>query len=92
MIRFLVVILVLAGAALLFAQTKKSDKAAAAASPTPAKSAGPDEIKGKPKSTASGVQYWDTKVGTGKEATTGRMPSGNTCRLRSAAQSLEVRR
>ena len=72
MIRFLVVILVLAGAALLFAQAKKSDKAAVAASPAPAKPAGPDEIKGKPKSTASGVQYWDTKVGTGKEATTGR--------------------
>ena len=78
MLRLLVVIVMLAGAAFLFAQTKKSDKAAPAASPAPtaspapAKAAGPDQTTGKPKSTASGVEYWDTKVGTGKEATTGR--------------------
>jgi FKBP-type peptidyl-prolyl cis-trans isomerase FkpA len=72
MLRFLVVIVVLAGAALLFAQTKKPAQAPAAVSPTPAKPAGPDQISGKPKTTASGVYYWDTKVGTGKEATVGR--------------------
>jgi FKBP-type peptidyl-prolyl cis-trans isomerase len=73
MLRFVLFIVVLAGAAFLFAQTKKSDKAPAAATPSPAavKRNGPDDISGKPKSTPSGVEYWDTKVGTGKTATTG---------------------
>ena len=78
MLRLVLVIVVLAGAAFLFAQTKKSDKPAAAATPSPAAAAkrnGPDEISGKPKSTPSGVEYWDTNVGTGKEATNGRKVS-----------------
>jgi len=73
MLRIIVAVVVLACGAFLFAQTKNSDKPASSApSPAAAKPAGPDEIKGKPKSTASGVEYWDTKVGTGKEATPGR--------------------
>jgi len=77
MLRLVLVIVVLAGAAFLFAQTKKTDNAAPAATPSPAaaKRNGPDDISGKPKSTPSGVQYWDTKVGTGKEATAGRKVS-----------------
>jgi FKBP-type peptidyl-prolyl cis-trans isomerase FkpA len=75
--RLVLVVVVLAGTALLFAQTKKSAKPAASPTPAPAaaKSKGPDDISGKPKSTPSGVNYWDTKIGTGKEATTGRSVS-----------------
>ena len=32
----------------------------------------PTKVEGKPKSTASGVQYWDLKVGTGATAATGK--------------------
>lgn len=73
MLRLIVVLMLLAGAALLFAQTKKSAKPTASPAPAPAaKRTGPDSISGKPKNTPSGVNYWDTKIGTGKEATNGR--------------------
>ena len=32
----------------------------------------PTKVEGKPKSTASGVQYWDLKVGTGATAANGK--------------------
>jgi FKBP-type peptidyl-prolyl cis-trans isomerase len=32
----------------------------------------PTKVDGKPKTTASGVQYWDLKVGTGATATNGK--------------------
>jgi len=32
----------------------------------------PTKVEGKPKSTASGVQYWDLKAGTGVTATNGK--------------------
>jgi FKBP-type peptidyl-prolyl cis-trans isomerase FkpA len=75
MLRLVLVLVVLAGTALLFAQTKKSATPAASPAPAVAKSKGPDAISGKPKSTPSGVNYWDTKIGTGKEAITGRSVS-----------------
>lgn len=75
MLRLVLVLVVLAGTTLLFAQTKKSAKPAASPAPAAAKKSGPDDISGKPKTTPSGVSYWDTKVGTGKEATTGRSVS-----------------
>jgi peptidylprolyl isomerase len=56
-------ILMLTLSTVLLAQTKK---------PTPPKAerkpAGPTKVSGKPVTTASGLQYWDIKVGTGAVA------------------------
>src|SRR6476659_114722 len=47
----------------LLAQTKKSAPPKAEKKP-----AGPTKVSGKPVTTASGLQYWDIKVGTGAVA------------------------
>jgi FKBP-type peptidyl-prolyl cis-trans isomerase FkpA len=53
-------LLLLSSLALLFAQGK-------GAAP-----AGPTKVTGKPTTTASGLQYWDIKVGTGATAVAGK--------------------
>jgi len=58
-----VILLVFAG--LIVAQT-----AAKKAAPQPAAS-GPTKVTGEPTKTASGLEYWDIKVGTGAVAQTG---------------------
>jgi FKBP-type peptidyl-prolyl cis-trans isomerase len=60
-------IALLAPSALLIAQTAPAKKA-------PAKSAasGPSKVSGEPTKTASGLEYWDIKVGTGAVAQTGQ--------------------
>ena len=58
-------ILVLIVSVALFAQTKKPAKG----SP---KTDGPTAVTGKPVTTASGLQYWDIKKGTGKLAEKGK--------------------
>jgi FKBP-type peptidyl-prolyl cis-trans isomerase len=62
MTRYAIALLVLSGAALLFAQTKKA----------PEKDPVPSKVSGPAKTTASGVEYWDIKVGTGAVAETGK--------------------
>jgi FKBP-type peptidyl-prolyl cis-trans isomerase len=37
----------------------------------------PTKVTGKPKTTASGVQYWDITVGTGTQASSGKMVKVN---------------
>jgi FKBP-type peptidyl-prolyl cis-trans isomerase FkpA len=69
----LVLLVMFAVVTLLAAQTTKSaaKKAAPAPKATPA-SSGPTKVTGKPQTTASGVEYWDIKVGTGKTAVAGK--------------------
>jgi FKBP-type peptidyl-prolyl cis-trans isomerase len=54
----------LALAGLVAAQTAPAKKTAAAAGPT--------KVTGEPTKTASGLEYWDIKVGTGAAAQTGQ--------------------
>jgi len=61
------VITLLALASLVAAQTAPAQKAAA----KPA-TAGPTKITGEPTKTASGLEYWDIKVGTGAVAQSGQ--------------------
>ena len=68
--RFAVVLTVLTGMGLLFAQAK-NDATPAAAQPA----AGPTKVMGKPQNTASGVEYWDIKLGTGAVAVSGKTVS-----------------
>ncbi|HYX70431.1 MAG TPA: FKBP-type peptidyl-prolyl cis-trans isomerase [Terriglobales bacterium] len=56
---YILVLVLLSSLSLLFAQ--KSD------APT-----GPTKVTGKPTTTASGLQYWDIKVGTGATAVAGK--------------------
>jgi FKBP-type peptidyl-prolyl cis-trans isomerase FkpA len=42
-----------------------------------AQTGGPTKVTGKPKTTASGVQYWDITPGTGATATSGKKVSVN---------------
>src|SRR5262249_22795980 len=51
---------------------KKSGTTAAAKKPAPKPAAGPTKVTGDPVKTASGLQYWDIKVGTGAEAHSGQ--------------------
>src|ERR1017187_9072791 len=51
-------------ASLVGAQTAPTNKAAA--------TAGPTKVTGEPTKTASGLEYWDIKVGTGAVAQTGQ--------------------
>lgn len=81
------VIMVLTASVLLAAQAKKtaspsqkrgartSSKHAAPATPTPTPAATPSKVSGPPRTTASGVKYWDIKVGTGEEAVKGKKVS-----------------
>jgi FKBP-type peptidyl-prolyl cis-trans isomerase len=55
---------VLALASLAVAQTAATHKAAA--------TTGPTKVTGEPTKTASGLEYWDVKVGTGAVAQTGQ--------------------
>ena len=61
-------ILVLTLSIALLAQTKKPAKGSA-------KPDGPTAVTGKPVTTASGLQYWEIKKGTGKLAETGKKVS-----------------
>jgi FKBP-type peptidyl-prolyl cis-trans isomerase len=70
----LVLLAMLAVVTLLAAQTtSKTEKSApapkAAATPKPS---GPTKVTGQPQTTASGVEYWDIQVGTGKTAVAGK--------------------
>src|SRR5476651_808610 len=64
---FFVVFTVLISVGLLFAHVPTSGQAAA-----PPKSVGPTKVMGKPLTTASGVEYWDIKLGTGAVAVAGK--------------------
>jgi FKBP-type peptidyl-prolyl cis-trans isomerase FkpA len=70
----LVFLFVLATVAALVAQTGKStpQKPAAKAATKAAPSPTPTQVTGKPKTTASDVEYWDIKVGSGKTAVDGK--------------------
>lgn len=60
---------------LMVAQTGKSDAQKPSSSPAAAatpKPGGPTPVTGKPQTTASGVECWDIKVGTGKTAVAGK--------------------
>lgn len=61
MIRFAVIFTMLLSMGLLLAQANKSSQPA-----------GPSTVTGKPQTTASGVEYWDIKVGTGAVAVSGK--------------------
>jgi len=65
-------ITLLMGAALLFAQAKK-----ATPTPAPAKDPVPTKVSGNPHTTASGVEYWDIKTGNGPLAVKGKTVSVN---------------
>jgi FKBP-type peptidyl-prolyl cis-trans isomerase FkpA len=71
----LVLLAMLAVVTLLAAQTTKTAAQKSAPAPkataTP-KPSGPTKVTGQPQSTASGVEYWDIKVGTGKTAVAGK--------------------
>ncbi len=67
MTRLVIIAFLLAGVVFLFAQTKKSSQARKAA-----ESSGPTKVTGQPKTTPSGVEYWDIKTGTGAEAVPGK--------------------
>jgi FKBP-type peptidyl-prolyl cis-trans isomerase len=72
----LVLLATLAVVTLLAAQTTSKTTAqkstpAPKASATP-KPSSPTKVTGKPQTTASGVEYWDIKVGTGKTAVDGK--------------------
>jgi FKBP-type peptidyl-prolyl cis-trans isomerase FkpA len=54
-----------------FAQGGASSKSTTAAKPAPA-AGGPTKVTGEGTKTASGLQYWDIKVGTGPEAQKGQ--------------------
>jgi FKBP-type peptidyl-prolyl cis-trans isomerase len=63
----LIVAVAIFGVALLgAAQTAKE------ATPAKAAGGGPSAVTGKPTKTASGLEYWDIKVGTGPEAHSGQ--------------------
>ena len=62
-----ILLFVLSLAAVLLAQAKKT-----AAAPAPA---GPTKVSGKPATTASGVDYWDIKKGSGPVAVAGKQVS-----------------
>jgi FKBP-type peptidyl-prolyl cis-trans isomerase len=62
-------LLVLVLSALALAQTAAKK---AAPKPAPNPPATPTKVTGAPTKTASGLQYWDIKVGTGAEAQTGQ--------------------
>jgi FKBP-type peptidyl-prolyl cis-trans isomerase len=64
---FILAITLLALASLAIAQTAPAHKAAA----KPAAS-GPTKVTGEPTKTASGLEYWDIKVGTGAVAQSGQ--------------------
>jgi FKBP-type peptidyl-prolyl cis-trans isomerase FkpA len=64
-----VVICLLTLSIALFAQSKKPAKTAAK------KADGPTAVSGKPITTASGLQYWEIKKGTGKLAQAGKKVS-----------------
>ncbi len=64
---FVFAITLLALAGLAIAQTAAAKKPAA----KPA-AAGPTKVTGEPTKTASGLEYWDIKVGTGAAAQTGQ--------------------
>ena len=71
LLRFLVTLLL--GAALGFAQTPTKKPATAAKKPTTAaRQAGPTHFTGAPVTTASGLQYWNIKLGTGALAIPGK--------------------
>jgi FKBP-type peptidyl-prolyl cis-trans isomerase FkpA len=71
----LVILAMLAVVTLLAAQTTKTAAQKSAPAPkataTP-KPSSPTKVTGQPQSTASGVEYWDIKVGTGKTAVAGK--------------------
>jgi FKBP-type peptidyl-prolyl cis-trans isomerase FkpA len=69
MTRLVIIAILLAGVVFLFAQTKKAKEAKKAAA---TESSGPTKVTGAPKTTASGVEYWDIKAGTGAEAVPGK--------------------
>jgi FKBP-type peptidyl-prolyl cis-trans isomerase len=60
---FILAIALLAQASLAAAQTAPAHKAAAS---------GPTKVTGEPTKTASGLEYWDIKLGTGAVAQTGQ--------------------
>jgi FKBP-type peptidyl-prolyl cis-trans isomerase len=68
------VILVLAilGLSLVAAAQTAAKKAPAKAPAARPAAAGPTKVTGDPVKTASGLEYWDIKVGTGAEAHTGQ--------------------
>jgi FKBP-type peptidyl-prolyl cis-trans isomerase len=63
----LIVILAITLAGLVVAQTAPTQKAPAKATPS-----GPTKVTGAPTKTASGLEYWDIKVGTGAVAQSGQ--------------------
>lgn len=65
--RIPILIAILVTASLMFAQTA-TKKTTTAARPA---ASGPTKVTGDGTKTASGLQYWDIKVGTGAEAKTG---------------------
>jgi FKBP-type peptidyl-prolyl cis-trans isomerase FkpA len=73
MTRLVIIAFLLAGVVFLFAQTKKSSQSKKAA----AESNGPTKVTGQPKTTPSGVEYWDIKTGTGAEAVPGKTVTVN---------------
>ena len=69
--KILVLTVVMIASSFAFAQTasKKASPAKPAAKPAVA---GPTHVTGAPTKTATGLEYWDIKVGTGAEAHTGQ--------------------
>lgn len=79
--------MLLAASVLLAAQARKpatsprksgartSSKRPPAATPSPTPAATPSKVSGPPRTTASGVKYWDITVGTGAEAVKGKKVS-----------------
>jgi len=63
-----IVVLLLTLSIALFAQTKKTAK-------SDKKADGPTAVTGKPTTTASGLEYWETKKGSGKLAEKGKKVS-----------------
>src|SRR2546430_12381442 len=64
---FLLVMIVLA-ATIAFAQNDTSKKSTATKKASTAASSGPTKVTGPGTKTASGLEYWDIKVGTGATA------------------------
>jgi FKBP-type peptidyl-prolyl cis-trans isomerase len=67
----LLIVALLALAIVAATQTTPAKKAAAKSAAPPA-AAGPTKVTGQPTKTASGLEYWDIKVGTGAVAETGK--------------------
>ena len=71
LIMSVIALAVTAGFAQTGATAKPAAKKPAAKTPAPAAS-GPTKVSGDPVKTASGLEYWDLKVGTGATAATGQ--------------------